>query len=131
MILCQAGPQFVSTEPKVDNDDPITCALLKGAQGANGWFTGPAQVTLIASDLDGTGEIAFTYYKVDGGATQTYTAPFILSGDGTHTISFGSTDQVGNIEAPPPSQTIKLDTTLPTVVPPATITVPATEAGGV
>jgi hypothetical protein len=55
-----------------------------------------ATVTLTASDnLSG---IATTSYSVNGGALQSYTGPFALSGPGTYTISYSSADVAGNTE---------------------------------
>jgi hypothetical protein len=71
---------------------------------------------LTATDQDGAADVAATYYTVDGGATQTYAGPFTVSGDATHTVTFYSEDQGGNQETPANSQTIKIDTTAPTLV---------------
>ena len=39
-----------------------------------------------------------TFYKIDSGAWTTYTVPFIVNGNGAHTVHFYSTDIAGNIE---------------------------------
>jgi len=52
--------------------------------------------TLSATDdLSGVKE---TQYSIDGAPWQAYTAPFSLSGDGLHTISYRSIDNAGNVE---------------------------------
>jgi len=74
-------------------------------------------VTLMAVDLPlnkGVGVDA-TYYRIDGGATQTYGGPFKITGEGTHTIEYWSVDNNGNEELPHKTTTIIIDTTPPVV----------------
>jgi len=129
-LLLQTGAQGISTAPKIDKDAPMTAAFPSGPQGTNGWYTGPAQLALIATEIDGPSDIAGTSYNVDAGSLTAYTGPLTVSGDGIHAIQFFSVDQAGNVEAPRPSQTIKIDATPPVVMPPVAITLLATEAGG-
>jgi hypothetical protein len=114
--LIQAGAQGVSTAPYIDTNTPMTAAFLSGQQGTNGWYTGPVNVMLIATDIDGPSDIAATSYKLDGGSTRTYTGPFPVSGNGTHTIVFGSVDQALNVEIPK-SQSFMIDAKPPAAVP--------------
>jgi uncharacterized repeat protein (TIGR03803 family) len=99
-----------------DSTAPTTSAGQAGSMGRNSWYTGPVQVTLAATDPDGSLDVAGTYYTVDGGARQTYTAgaPFTVSGDGAHTILFWSVDKAGNKE-PAKSSTIRIDATPPSI----------------
>jgi hypothetical protein len=89
---------------------PITTAQLSPPP-MNGWYMHPT-VTLDATDGTGAG-IYKTEYRLDGGAWQTYSAPFAVTGDGSHTLEFKSTDQAGNEEAPG-SITFQIDATAPT-----------------
>ncbi len=98
-----------------DTSPPTTTASLSGPAGSNGWYTGPVQVTLSVTDPDGAADVASTSYSVDGGPVTAYTAPFTVSGDGTHAVSFFSVDRAGNEEMPHPSVTVTIDTTAPTV----------------
>jgi hypothetical protein len=98
-----------------DTSPPTTTPSLSGPMGNNGWYTGPVTVILSATDPDGPADVAATYYILDGGPQQTYTDPFPVSGDGVHTLVFWSVDFAGNIETPPPTRMISIDTTAPAV----------------
>ena len=63
----------------------------------NGWYGNPVTVTL--SPRDGTWGIAASTYTVDGGPPQTYSAPFAIATEGSHTIQYWSTDNAGNRRA--------------------------------
>jgi hypothetical protein len=52
---------------------------------------------VIPGDGQGFG-VAHTYFSLDGGAAQEYTAPLSLSTDGPHSLSWYSVDVVGNFE---------------------------------
>lgn len=82
----------------------------------SGWYAGPVQVTLTASDpLSG---VAATHYSVDGGAAQSYSGSFAFSQRGIHTIRFWSTDRAGHVEdanAPGHAVTLKIDGVPPTI----------------
>ena len=94
----------------VDTIPPVTTASLSGTAGSNGWYTSSVQITLSATDnLSG---VAATYYTLNGGAQQTYSTAFTVSGDGTHAVTYWSVDKAGNIEATH-SLTVKIDGTKP------------------
>ncbi len=94
---------------KIDRSKPTTTAEIAQAP-ASGWYqTGPL-VTLTGSDnLSG----ATTFYTVNGGAKQTYSAPFTVSTPGTNTVVFWSVDGAGNIEDAPAPLTLKVDGAAP------------------
>jgi hypothetical protein len=56
--------------------------------------------------------VSATYYRLDGGASQTYVSPFTISGDGIHQLLFYSVDTTGYGE-PYHQQTIKIDSISP------------------
>lgn len=96
----------------VDTVPPTTTVSLSGPAGSNGWYKGAVTVTLSATDSYST--VTATYYTVDGGAQQTYTAQFVVSGDGRHTVTYWSVDAAGNTETAH-SQPIDIDGTVPTL----------------
>jgi len=89
---------------------PTTTSTLNGTVGNGGWYRSNVRVTLSASD-DGCG-VTGTQYRVDGGGWQNYSGAFTVSGDGSHTVEYHSTDVVGNTESVR-SRTFRIDTTAP------------------
>jgi hypothetical protein len=81
------------------------------------WSNGPVTLTFSATDI-GSGP-ASTQYSTDNGTTWTtgtsvtIPAPSDGSGDGLHTVLYGSTDNFGHVETPK-SCTVGIDTTAPT-----------------
>lgn len=113
-LLQLAGTPFAVV---LDHTPPVTTATVSGTQGSNGWYTSSVSVAFTAKDdLSG---VAKTTAAIDGGASQPSTAPFAVSGDGTHTVTYSSTDKAGNAEAAK-SLTIKIDTTPPAITATAT-----------
>ena len=86
------------------------------------WHNAAVTLTLTPTDdIGGSGMsegLAATEYKIDAAASWSTGTEIIVgaptnhSGDGTHTISYRSTDNAGNIEATK-SCTVKIDTTSP------------------
>ncbi len=74
---------------KVDRTKPVTtAAVLKTTAGD--------QITLSATDnLSG---VASRYYSLDGGTQTLYTAPVVVSRNGSHSLSYHSADKAGNVE---------------------------------
>jgi len=77
---------YANTPPvNIDMTSPVTAAAVTGGT-----------VTLTATDtLSG---VAATYFTIDGGTQQTYTAPLTVTGVGLHTLTYHSTDVAGNAE---------------------------------
>ena len=101
---------------KIDVDSPSTSYSLSGTLGSNNWYRSSVTVSLSASDSHSG--VASTKYKIDGGGWQDYTGAFTVSGDGTHTVYYYSTDNAGNVEAQK-SFSVKIDTTNPGKVSPS------------
>ena len=91
-----------------------------------GYYHDPT-VTLSASDV--WSGVATTEYTLDGGASQAYTAPFKVTGDGPHTLTYHSTDVNGNVEETK-TLTFSIDTTPPVLTVSGDQTVEATGPSG-
>ncbi len=103
---------------------PTTVATL-APPAVNGFYAQNPTVTLSASDAGGPG-VASISYTVDGAAAySTYSTPFAISGDGTHTLTYFATDTAGVAETPH-TLTLTIDTTAPTT----TASVSPTPSGG-
>ncbi|HWY79677.1 MAG TPA: malectin domain-containing carbohydrate-binding protein [Candidatus Sulfotelmatobacter sp.] len=77
---------------------PTTTATLSPISFSDGTYSDPTTVTLSATAASGY-TVANTYYTVDGGTQQTYSAPFNVTGSGSHTIKYWSVDNSGAQEA--------------------------------
>ncbi len=93
-----------------DTTAPETTASVAPAP-VNGWHATPPTVTLAAEDAIA---VASTSYRVDGGGWATYDKPFVVAGEGAHTVVFRSADRAGNVEA---DKTVEfsVDTVAPSV----------------
>lgn len=93
-----------------DEEPPVTTHALDPAtpDGRDGWYVSPVQVTL--STEDG----ATTEYRTGAGDFQPYDGPFTLETDGTHVVTYRSTDAAGNVEADQ-TVTLRIDRTGPDV----------------
>lgn len=98
---------------KINITVPTTVATFNPSEpdGDNGWYLGPVEVTLTASDPDG---IDYTTYRVGNGAWQTYTGPFNISAEGVNVLEFYSVDNEGTTEDVK-SEVVKIDTEAPAV----------------
>lgn len=91
----------------VDETAPVTTLVFDDLTGT---------VSLFAYDPVGpvSSGVCATYYKLDGGSTTEYTAPFAL-GEGNHNVEYWSVDCAGNMESHKTSPQLIVDTTPPTV----------------
>lgn len=104
------GPWSGIVYANVDVDPPTTTASLAGTAGSNGWWRSGVTATLGASDPhSGVGS---TSKSVDGAAFSAYTGPFAIGGEGTHSLQYRSTDNLGNAEATR-STAVRIDSVAP------------------
>jgi len=98
------------------NNPPTTTCFISPSSpnGKNGWYITSVNVSLTATDPEGDA-IAYTKYRIDGGAWQTYNAPFIISSEGDHVLEFYSADDKGNVEIAKSTE-IKIDKSVPYII---------------
>jgi hypothetical protein len=110
-VTNNAGNVTTATQTiKIDTAAPSVTASYSGTAGSNGWFVSTGSDTLSASAVSGVANVT---YSLDGGATQSYSLPFAVTGDGTHTVAISVTNNAGNVTTA--TQTIKIDTAAPSV----------------
>jgi hypothetical protein len=112
---------------EVDTVRPsTTISTIPGApDGSNGWFR-QTSVQFSLSGSDGTSGVSSRRFMIDGGVSQTYSAPVTVTGQGVHTVAYWSVDNAGNVEATS-TTTIRLDNVAPTTT---LTTSPASPDGG-
>jgi hypothetical protein len=94
-IMDGGGTEFIWKYFVADTIPPVTTSTLNGEMSGS-IYVSNVTVTLTATDT-GSG-VDYTKYKLDAGAWTTYTAPFIVTEDGNHIVSFYSVDRNGNTE---------------------------------
>ena len=97
----------------IDASAPATTATGLQADGVSGWRNS-AQTVSLAADDSGLSGVTATYYRIDGGARQTYGAPFVVSAPGSHAVVYWSVDAAGSTETAHMGY-VNIDATLPTV----------------
>ena len=96
-----------------DLNPPVTTLQMSGTfDETYHYYTSPVKMKLTATD-DITG-VAHTYYKLDGVQNE-YTGLITINTDGTHTFSYWSVDNEGNVEAEKSVPSFRIDLTGPTV----------------
>ncbi|MCD6171331.1 MAG: choice-of-anchor J domain-containing protein, partial [Thermoplasmata archaeon] len=105
-----------SVEINVDDSPPST-TLTYGTpyytDGVDEWITTSTPITLTAVDYpDCASGVVATYYRINGGTWQTYTGPFTIPDECTHTIEYYSVDCIGN-EEPHHLVTVHVDSSPP------------------
>jgi len=92
-ILGGTGSEFIWKY--TDTLPPITTCILEGDSQHTIFLS---NVTVILSALDNGSGVASTMYKLDAGDWTTYTGAFLVTEEGTHTLTFYSKDRYGNSE---------------------------------
>ena len=97
--------EWASDSISTDFWAPSTVASLPA-----GWSADTVAVSLVATDADSG--VSSTWYQIEDGPVEEYTAAFPVSSEGTTTIRFGSVDRGGNREATKTAQVL-VDRTAP------------------
>jgi len=91
--LSADGTSFTVSD---DFTGPTVTASGLQSSATSGWKNAPVRVSLKGSDGAVGSGVAAVYYTVDGGATQTYSGAFTVSGAGSHTVTYWAVDKAGN-----------------------------------
>jgi cytochrome c len=78
-----------------DTTPPVTTCALTGTMQGGVYITDVTATLTATDDMSG---VNYTMYKIDNGVWTMYSVPFIITGNGEHTIYFYSVDNAGNIE---------------------------------
>jgi beta-glucosidase len=74
---------------------PVASALLSPSAEANGRYTSSPTVTLSADSPAFGGTVGSIQYNLDGSGWTTYSAPFQITGNGTHHLEYRVVDNYG------------------------------------
>lgn len=92
-----ANPLWFDLMPIADEQPPVTAVDVLGTSGQGDWYISPVTVYLNTTDY-GSG-VDHTYYKLEPGSWQEYTAPLFVSANGNQTLEYYSIDVDGNEES--------------------------------
>ena len=106
----ESQPGVPDATTTIDTVVPATSTGITGLQSSSGWYNTDVNVSLSAYDQ--TSGVASTFYRIDSGDWETYSAQFILTEEGTHVIEYYSKDIAGNSEASRAMQ-VEIDRTGP------------------
>lgn len=121
------GAEQAATASTVSADTtaPVTTATLSGTIGGNQWYRTDVTASLAATDGGlGASGVKQIIHSASGattiGSTTTggSSAAVLLTGEGTTTLAYSASDNVGNVE-PTKSSIVKIDKTLPALSTPS------------
>jgi hypothetical protein len=96
LVASAGGTTFYDASGSCVRSAPVTTARLDGQQ-VDGAYTDPT-VTVTATPGPSGAAVTGTTYSLDGGAPTRYTGPFTITGTGSHTLTYFSTDAAGGVE---------------------------------
>ena len=95
-----------------DNWEPTTTTA--SLYSMNGIYLDHNQTVVLSAADTGYSGVANTFYTIDGGQQLTYAGPFVVAGEGSHTVTYWSIDNAGNGELPQTGY-VSIDLTHPTI----------------
>jgi hypothetical protein len=98
-----------------DTIAPTTTITLSGTPGIPGWYDSAVTVSLSSVENDGGRGLAYIEYSLNSGPFKRYTTPFTVTASGTTRVTARATDWAGNVETPPASAAVAIDTAGPVV----------------
>ena len=102
-------------EVKIDTAAPQTTIAAAGTPGPGGWYRSAVTVSLSASDNASGVAGGGIVYRINDGAFQPYTAPFVVAVEGTTRVTARATDRAGNIETALPASQFMIDASAPAI----------------
>lgn len=99
-LLCFIATSLIATSLAAGLDDhtpPVTDCILTGIMQDDFYIS---NVTIKLNATDDFSGVNATYYSIDNGNVSVYSTPFIVTGNGFHTVTYYSIDNASNIEAP-------------------------------
>ncbi len=108
---------------RIDTVNPSTSYSLEGTTGLMSWYVTLVNITLLPSDSHSG--IDTTYININGTGWTTYSGKILLNTQGTYTIQYYSTDNVGHTES-----TNNLEVKIDSVAPSSSAIVSGTPSGG-
>ena len=112
------GPESATTSFTYDDVAPVTTAQVSPAPNSAAWNNSSVTVTLHATDTGNPAAgVDHVHYVLDSGTpvdVNGATASVLVTGTGTHTLTYGAVDKAGNTESTH-TQTVQIDPDLPLV----------------
>ncbi|RYG23438.1 HYR domain-containing protein [bacterium] len=108
--VAPADTKQVAVTLVVDATPPISSVSLSGTMGDNNWYRSSVTANISATDNVG---VTGRFYILDGGAPQSGSS-VVVSGQGSHTLEYWSTDAAGNPETHK-TTSFKIDSVAPTI----------------
>jgi len=94
-ILGGTGTEFIWKYVSPDATPPVTTCTLTGELDGTVYIS---DVTVALNATDSESGVDHSMYNLDNTTWTRYTAPFVVSSNGTHTVQYYSIDKTGNIE---------------------------------